>query len=164
MPVVESTARGREPVECPPNATSDRPLGLSELEPGRSSGAVDPEQEEAVLLEKQYNSYSRALGVTVGVGCLLLVLNALIFSAIYYQRRKRLRRRGEGPAGGSPQGVVGQSSRGAESPPLKLSPELQPLALTLRKQPPLPPVRTSSNPPPPVATIKKRVQIQEISV
>lgn len=40
-------------------------------------------------------SYTAALGVTVGVGCLLLVLNMLIFAGIYYQRdrsRKKSRR------------------------------------------------------------------------
>lgn len=47
------------------------------------------EDDEADLLERHYYSTSTALGVTVGVGCLLLVLNALIFSAIYYQRRRR---------------------------------------------------------------------------
>lgn len=42
-----------------------------------------------------FNSYTAALGVTVGVGCLLLVLNMLIFAGIYYQRdrsRKKARR------------------------------------------------------------------------
>lgn len=38
------------------------------------------------------NSYTAALGVTVGVGCLLLVLNMLIFAGIYYQRERSKRK------------------------------------------------------------------------
>lgn len=37
-------------------------------------------------------SYTAALGVTVGVGCLLLVLNMLIFAGIYYQRDRSRRK------------------------------------------------------------------------
>ncbi|KAL1123955.1 hypothetical protein AAG570_001725 [Ranatra chinensis] len=120
IPPTQSTSVPSEPLQCPPNTTSDRPLGLSEF---------DHE-------DKHYNNYSAALGVTVGVGCLLLALNALIFSAIYYQRRKRWKR----------------TSSSDEEPELK-------------RQPPVPPVRTSSNPPQgQPSTVKKRVQIQEISV
>lgn len=39
-----------------------------------------------------YSSYTAALGVTVGVGCLLLVLNMLIFAGIYYQRERSRRK------------------------------------------------------------------------
>lgn len=46
-----------------------------------------------VSFAKCYSSYSAALGVTVGVGCLLLVLNMIIFAGIYYQR-ERSRRKG----------------------------------------------------------------------
>lgn len=37
-------------------------------------------------------SYTAALGVTVGVGCLLLILNILIFAGIYYQRERSRRK------------------------------------------------------------------------
>lgn len=39
-----------------------------------------------------YSSYTAALGVTVGVGCLLLILNMLIFAGIYYQRDRSRRK------------------------------------------------------------------------
>lgn len=38
-----------------------------------------------------YAAYSTALGVTIAIGCSLLVLNVLIFAGVYYQRdRTRL--------------------------------------------------------------------------
>lgn len=39
-----------------------------------------------------WSSYTAALGVTVGVGCLLLLLNMLIFAGIYYQRDRSRRK------------------------------------------------------------------------
>lgn len=39
-----------------------------------------------------HSSYTAALGVTVGVGCLLLVLNMLIFAGIYYHRERSRRK------------------------------------------------------------------------
>lgn len=33
-------------------------------------------------------TYSTALGVTIAVGCSLLILNILIFAGVYYQRDK----------------------------------------------------------------------------
>ncbi|CAH1397591.1 unnamed protein product [Nezara viridula] len=112
---------GSEPLECPPNSTSDEPLGLSGVE-------------EAQELERNYYSTSTAFGITLGLGCLLLLLNALIFSAIYIQRRRKKR------------------------------PEPEAVEMKERKPPPpTPPLRTSSVPVTP-ATVKKRVQIQEISV
>lgn len=49
-----------------------------------------PESEEVLhrFTTRQYYSYTAALGVTIGVGCLLLFLNVLIFAGIYYQREK----------------------------------------------------------------------------
>lgn len=41
------------------------------------------------LTNSQFQSYSAALAVTIGVGCFLLLLNVLIFIGIYYQRVKR---------------------------------------------------------------------------
>lgn len=41
------------------------------------------------LTNSQFQSYSAALAVTIGVGCFLLLLNILIFIGIYYQRVKR---------------------------------------------------------------------------
>jgi hypothetical protein len=33
-----------------------------------------------------FSNYSTALSVTIAIGCSLLVLNVLIFTAVYYQR------------------------------------------------------------------------------
>lgn len=56
----------------------------------------DPLDEDVNLLERlanrHYYSYTAALGVTVGVGCLLLLLNMLIFAGIYYQRGRDRRK------------------------------------------------------------------------
>lgn len=41
------------------------------------------------LTNGQFQSYSAALAITIGVGCFLLLLNILIFAGIYYQRVKR---------------------------------------------------------------------------
>lgn len=41
------------------------------------------------LTNNQFQSYSTALTVTIGVGCFLLLLNVLIFAGIYYQRERR---------------------------------------------------------------------------
>lgn len=94
-------------------------------------------------------STSTAFGVTVGVGCLLLVLNLLIFSAIYYQRRRQNSSR--------------ESASAAQNEQLEIKTLSECSSVRVPvKQPPVPPVRTSSVPPP--GTVKKRVQIQEISV
>lgn len=42
------------------------------------------------LADSQFQSYATALTVTVTVGCLLLLLNVLIFAGIYYQREKQV--------------------------------------------------------------------------
>ncbi|BES88680.1 Carboxylesterase family [Nesidiocoris tenuis] len=146
-PTVGGSTMRPEPMDCPPNVTgsSDEPMGLSDL------GAVggEGEDDEADLLERHYYSTSTALGVTVGVGCLLLVLNALIFSAIYYQRRRRKARE---------ENVIEQME-------IKTLSEASSSACALPvKHPPTPPLRTSSVPPAQVGSVKKRVQIQEISV
>lgn len=182
-------------IECLPNSTSEEDLL------GRFEGEDD--DDEAGLLQRlatrHYYSYTAALGVTIGVGCLLLVLNMLIFAGIYYQR-DRDRRRHSAPSGSS-------SSASSEGIPLSQRPqqtqatcrapspaptahvikvhEPPPSYTTVAKSPsipdPPPPPRQparqgcgapSSTPVPPVrststsngGTVKKRVQIQEISV
>lgn len=61
---------------------------------GNNTEEEDEDESSEELLERlatrHYYSYTAALGVTVGVGCLLLVLNMLIFAGIYYQVRKIL--------------------------------------------------------------------------
>ncbi|KAJ9588868.1 hypothetical protein L9F63_017841, partial [Diploptera punctata] len=190
--------------ECIPNATSEEDVM-------RRSDEEEEDEDEAGILQRlatrHYYSYTAALGVTVGVGCLLLVLNMLIFAGIYYQR-DRDRRRHSTPSGSS-------SSASSEGIPLSHRPqqpvttssgttshhqspastahvikvhEPPPCYTTVAKsptipEPPPPPRQTapqhkqgsttpSSTPVPPArttstasgGTIKKRVQIQEISV
>ncbi|KAK5647117.1 hypothetical protein RI129_005581 [Pyrocoelia pectoralis] len=70
----------RDSTECVPNTTSEEEL-------------VDDSELLQRLATRHYYSYTTALGVTVGVGCLLLVLNMLIFAGIYYQRDRDRRRK-----------------------------------------------------------------------
>lgn len=180
--------------ECLPNSTSEDLMRRSEEE---------DDEDEAGLLQRlatrHYYSYTAALGVTIGVGCLLLVLNMLIFAGIYYQR-DRDRRRHPAPSGSSSsassegipmshQPQQTQTTSGPASPTptahvIKVH-EPPPSYTTVAKSPsipdPPPPPRQSapqgcvapsSTPVPPVrstsassgGTVKKRVQIQEISV
>ncbi|XP_055619469.1 neuroligin-1-like [Toxorhynchites rutilus septentrionalis] len=99
--------------ECTPDPTMGEVL-----HDGNSDGGLLSEEEEAELLEKlanrHYYSYTAALGVTVGVGCLLLLLNMLIFAGIYYQRdrsRRRKSQQGSGAGSGS-----GSHNNGSASP------------------------------------------------
>ncbi|KAK9869633.1 hypothetical protein WA026_003378 [Henosepilachna vigintioctopunctata] len=131
------------------------------------------------LASRNYYSYTAALGVTVGVGCLLLVLNMLIYAGIYYQRDRR--RRDENCSiqlnsiPSSSEMNIQQRVSPSESPTLNSTqnPKMPPRYSTLtrgppegqnatKKEKPQPPLRTSSNTS--NATVKKRVQIQEISV
>ncbi len=68
-PAVMSTS------ECPPNTTN-------------STGMLMGEDRDLArqLAAAHYHSYGTALGVTIGVGCCLLLLNLLIFLAIYHQK------------------------------------------------------------------------------
>lgn len=167
--------------ECVPNTTTEDEDDLDVI-------IADDEEEEELLQKlttRHYYSYTAALGVTVGVGCLLLMLNMLIFAGIYYQRerdRKRsqsrstrspssesipMSQRPSPPCGSSRQSPVMKKD---ELPPCYsvLSKAISEAAAapqnsnTLKREKPQPPVRTSSNPS--GSTVKKRVQIQEISV
>lgn len=71
-PAVMSTS------ECPPNVTNSS--GLLE---GGGGGQGDLVRQ---LAAAHYHNYGTALGVTIGVGCCLLLLNLLIFLAIYHQK------------------------------------------------------------------------------
>lgn len=158
---------------------------------------LDEEGEELLqrLATRHYYSYTAALGVTVGVGCLLLVLNMLIFAGIYYQRerdRKRqdsnrtrhsrsnstpstetipMSQRPSTPGSSARQSPLVNKKDKHELPPsytmipnspIMMEYHSHPSQNTLKKEKPPPPVRTSSNPS--GGTVKKRVQIQEISV
>ncbi|XP_023720974.1 neuroligin-4, X-linked [Cryptotermes secundus] len=181
--------------ECLPNSTSEEDLMRRSEE--------EDDDDEAGLLQRlatrHYYSYTAALGVTIGVGCLLLVLNMLIFAGIYYQR-DRDRRRHSTPSGSSssassegiplshrPQQSQSTSDTSSPAPTAHIIKvhEPPPSYTTVAKSPsipePPPPPRQSapqgseapsSTPVPPVrststssgGTVKKRVQIQEISV
>lgn len=147
------------------------------------------------LATRHYYSYTTALGITVGIGCLLLILNMLIFAGIYYQRERDRRRRDQDRAyraGSTPSSETIPMSQRPSTPgsstthsPVsckKVENEIPPSYMvvlnslsvpqnmaphhnsfkTEKKEKPPAPVRTSSNPP--GNTVKKRVQIQEISV
>ncbi len=66
--------------ECPPNTTNSTGMLMGE-------GGSDRDLARQ-LAAAHYHSYGTALGVTIGVGCclLLLLLNLLIFLAIYHQK------------------------------------------------------------------------------
>lgn len=174
--------------ECIPNATAKENI--------EEDNVLDDEEDTELLQHlatRNYYSYTAALGVTVGVGCLLLVLNMLIFAGIYYQRdrdRKRQNNRSSRSNSTPSSENIPLSQRPTPCASLRASPalarkdkyEYPPCYSTLPKtattneimtnsmkpqcnkkgDKPPPPVRTSSNPP--GGTIKKRVQIQEISV
>lgn len=107
-------------IECPDNATA--PL---------LSGSEDDDDGEELIRRSQ----NAALGLTLAVGCLLLLLNILVFAFIYCQHDKRRQKRQQ----------RANKNTVPEAPP-----------------PPRPPVRTCSTLS--TGTVKKRVQIQEISV
>ncbi|XP_006561626.1 neuroligin 5 isoform X1 [Apis mellifera] len=172
---------------------------------------LDDSEDDAELLQRlasrHYYSTTTALAITVGVGCILLVLNMLIFAGIYYQRDRDKKRAAMDctPNGQESLPMTTRSSikapdspRPAQEPPpsyttLARSPSIQEHQQIVQSQstevdeqfkseqkaghgtsnaihkdpiPPKPPTRTTSSlsTASGTNTIKKRVQIQEISV
>lgn len=172
---------------------------------------LETSEDDAELLQRlasrHYYSTTTALAITVGVGCILLVLNMLIFAGIYYQRDRDKKRAAMDcrPNGQESLPMTtrtsikpSESTRPAQEPPpsyttLARSPSIQEqqqqqqlaqsqssLEQSNRKEPrgsghgtskdsipPKPPARTTSSLSTTAGntnTIKKRVQIQEISV
>ncbi|XP_026672257.1 neuroligin-2-like [Ceratina calcarata] len=168
---------------------------------------LDDSEDDAELLQRlasrHYYSSTAALAITVGIGCILLVLNMLIFAGIYYQRDRDKKRAAMNctPNGQESLPMTTRSSiKGSDSP----RPEPPPSYTTLARSPsiqeqipqsqqsevdeqcrneqkpghgtsnaihkdpvpPKPPTRTTSSlsTGSGTNTIKKRVQIQEISV
>ncbi|XP_026677710.1 neuroligin-4, X-linked-like [Diaphorina citri] len=84
-------------IECEPNSTLPNENTLLDKSHDHSNNGVNEDEDsEESLLEKiarKHYSYTTALGVTVGIGCLLLILNIVIFTAIYYQRRRKKKSR-----------------------------------------------------------------------
>ncbi|XP_054273205.1 neuroligin-1-like [Macrosteles quadrilineatus] len=125
-------------VECEHNMTS------TEAEP-------QPSREEEQEALRHYTGFTAALGVTVGVGCLLLLLNLLLFAGIFYQRDRQKKSK---QSREELEDVISLDTFSKKSPTIPDPPPPP-------RHPPVPPTRTSSNP---SGTVKKRVQIQEISV
>lgn len=154
------------------------------------------------LASRQFYSTTTALAITVGVGCILLVLNMLIFAGIYYQRdRDKKRAALECMSNGQeslqmttrPTNKSNDTNNPSQEPPpsyttLSRPPTIQESPVedsgemenrqdeevhennrnpgnSIHKDatPPKPPTRTTSSLST-GGTIKKRVQIQEISV
>lgn len=74
---------------APVVATTPIAVAVQECEPNSTRPGVDPqpstEEEEEVL--HHYTSYTAALGVTVGVGVLLVLLNLLLFAGINQKKK-----------------------------------------------------------------------------
>lgn len=157
--------------QCVPNVTVDQELIDVDI-------VISEEDEEEFLQRlttKHYYSYTAALGVTIGVGCLLLMLNMLIFGGIYYQR-ERDKRRQNNIRCSSIENIpmshqLSQPRSFSHASPVRNEGEFPSCYsegtatsrhYTFKKEKPNPPMRASSNPG--GETVKKHVQIQEISV
>jgi len=88
FPTMDSPVVVMSTSECPPNATNSSIvlLGGKGLESKVTGGAPEDRDLARQLAAAHYHSYGTALGVTIGVGCCLLLLNLLIFLAIYHQK------------------------------------------------------------------------------
>ncbi|XP_053685774.1 neuroligin-4, X-linked-like [Sabethes cyaneus] len=133
--------------ECTPDPTMGEVL-----QEGNSDGGILSEEEEEELLEKlanrHYYSYTAALGVTVGVGCLLLLLNMLIFAGIYYQRDRSRRRKSQASSGSG----SGSGSRNNGN----ASPDEADIPLTTIPSPSPTKMKRDHESPPSYATLPKR--------
>nr|XP_029709929.1 neuroligin-3 [Aedes albopictus] len=76
------------PTECPPNMTVMPPIAATYPQRNQMGTADNSKELINQLANSQYQNYSTAFNITIGVGCFLLLLNVIIFSAIYYQREK----------------------------------------------------------------------------
>ncbi|XP_058130589.1 neuroligin-1-like [Anopheles ziemanni] len=152
--------------ECTPDPTMGEVLQEAGGGPGDTPGNVLTEEEEEELLEKlanrHYYSYTAALGVTVGVGCLLLLLNMLIFAGIYYQRdrTKRKSQASQSSTSGTlTAGIGGSGATSGTSTSLSGSngtPDESEIPLTTLPSPSPVKAKRSIEPPPSYATLPKR--------
>lgn len=193
--------------------------GRIEKGDGSSSSSVRNRHDDTELLQRlesrHYYSTTTALAITVGVGCVLLILNMLIFAGIYYQRDREKKRAASDCAPGSNRPGSGQENlpmttrpassqnqnnscnNQSEEPPPSYTTLARPNpSVTVDEQqrqilmsednlqriprivsnkdqknlthkdpvPPKPPARTTSSLTNNTNSVKKRVQIQEISV
>ncbi|KFB50048.1 AGAP011916-PA-like protein [Anopheles sinensis] len=152
--------------ECTPDPTMGEVLQEAGGVPGDTPGNILTDEEEEELLEKlanrHYYSYTAALGVTVGVGCLLLLLNMLIFAGIYYQRdrTKRKSQASQSSTSGTLTGGIGGSgATSGTSTSLSGSngtPDESEIPLTTLPSPSPVKAKRSIEPPPSYATLPKR--------
>ena len=81
---------------------------------------LDDSKDDAELLQRlasrHYYSTTTALAITVGVGCILLVLNMLIFAGIYYQRDRDKKRAAMACVSNNGQESLAMSSRSPTKP------------------------------------------------
>lgn len=72
--------------ECPINTTKSPLIVAAVNHVNVTTMKTNPFRE---LISSQYQNYSMAFLLTIFIGCCLLLLNIIIFCAIYYQRVKR---------------------------------------------------------------------------
>ncbi|XP_053661262.1 neuroligin-4, X-linked-like [Anopheles marshallii] len=146
--------------ECTPDPTMGEVLQESGSGPGDAIGNVLSEEEEAELLEKlanrHYYSYTAALGVTVGVGCLLLLLNMLIFAGIYYQRDRTKRKSQASQSSGTAGGSCVTTGTSASLSGSNGTPDASEIPLTSIPTPSPVKAKRTFEPPPSYATLPKR--------
>ncbi|XP_033227818.1 neuroligin-4, X-linked-like [Belonocnema kinseyi] len=172
-------------------STSNEDLATDDV-----SDVLDDNEDDAELLQRldsrHYYSTTTALAITVGVGCILLILNMMIFAGIYYQRDRDKKRASMQCSPNNQESMPMSSRSDANRVESKTGHDLPPLYTTLTRSsssglpndqrspsdlerpgskqgqkdtvPPKPPTRTTSSLSSNSGTIKKRVQIQEISV
>ena len=68
------------------NTTPHEQAMASDSKNIRSNSSYIVQQDSSMVSGEGLTSYSTALSVTIAIGCSLLVLNVLIFTAVYYQR------------------------------------------------------------------------------
>lgn len=104
VPILATAAPSTAPVtslSTPPSAVTTQSLHTISRSHGDNKSANDPSPSSS----DNRSSYSSVLGVTVIVGCSLLVLNLLIFAGVFYQRKK-LEAVRKGLLGDSPTSLV----------------------------------------------------------
>jgi hypothetical protein len=97
--------------------SSDEESALAAAATQNSNAILGSNKDDAELLRRlasrHYYSTTTALAITVGVGCILLVLNMLIFAGIYYQRDRDKKRAAMACASNNGQESLPMSSRSA---------------------------------------------------
>ncbi|XP_055638901.1 neuroligin-4, X-linked isoform X2 [Toxorhynchites rutilus septentrionalis] len=75
--------------ECPPNTTVMSPVAATHPQRIAMNSLEKNGKTVNQLTNPQYHQYSAAFNITIGVGSFLLLLNVLIFVAIYFKKEKR---------------------------------------------------------------------------